>query len=327
MKRTFYISTLGLCCCNNHTTEKTAYTNTVDTLQTISIDKQQLNIYIKDKSQHDQTDLLELCDQKLSTHRQSQRQLWKKLNRKLISFMKFLIFILTAFLTLNLYSQSVDILLKSEISNLPESEVFTTLEPITDTSEIKFVATISAKDKNKKSNIEFLFFEIRKEATKMGANCFKVKSFQRGGEKNETILILDCYFLDESTIKKNIENREKNVVYIFGREREDDNSTSFKINGVEKEIKSGTFYKIILKPNEKIKISKGGITGASVVLNWEKNKEPIFLSLSGFGLASLDKQPANGIGFTSGSIDRIINKSFGLLLTKLLKQGNDDNLY
>jgi hypothetical protein len=239
--------------------------------------------------------------------------------------MKILFFILTAISTLNLYSQSVDILIKSEIKNLPESEVFTTLEPSTDTSQIKFLARIQAKDKNKKSNIEFLFFEIRKEATKIGANCFKIKSFERGVEKNETILVLDCYLLDESTINKNIENREKNVVYIFGKEREDDNSISFKINGVEKEIKSGTFYKIILKPNEKIKISKGGITGASVVLNWEKNKEPIFLSLSGFGLASLDKQPANGIGFTSGSINKIINNSFGLLLTKLLKQGNDDN--
>jgi hypothetical protein len=246
------------------------------------------------------------------------------LHQQFISLMKFLIFILTAISTLNLYSQSVDILMKSEIKDLPQTEVFTTLEPSTDTSQIKFVATIRAKDKSKKSSIEFLYYEIRKEATKMGANCFKVKSFESGGERIETILVLDCYVLDESTIRKNISNREKNVVYIFGGEREDNNLTSFKINGEEKNIKSGTYYKLMLTPNEKIKISKGGIAGASIELYGEKNKDPIFLTLSGLGLASLDKQPANGIGFTSGSINKISNNSLGLLLTKLLKQGNED---
>lgn len=238
--------------------------------------------------------------------------------------MKILILIFTTISTLNLYSQSVDILKKSEIKNLPKADVFTILEPLTDTSKIKFVATIRAKDKNKKSNIEFLYFEIRREATKIGANCFKIKSFERGGERNEAILILDCYVTDESTVKQNIENREKNVVYIFGGEREGDNSTSFKINGEEKDVKSGTYYKLILNPSETIKISKGGITGASVVLHWEKDKEPIFLSLSGLGLAALNRQPANGIAFTSGSINRINNNSLGLLLTRLLKQGNEN---
>jgi len=236
--------------------------------------------------------------------------------------MKSIIFLFTTFTTFNLFSQSVDVLIKSEVRNLQEATVFTILEPKTDTSQVKFVARIQAKDKNKKSNIEFLYSEIRKEATKIGANCFKIKSFERGGKRNEAILILDCYVSQDSTIKQNKENREKNVIYIFGGEREDDNSISFKINGEEKQIKSGTYYKVILNPNEPITISKGGITGASAVLNWEKDKEPIFYSLSGLGLASLNNQPTFGLAFTSGSINKISNNSLGLLLTKLLKQGN-----
>ncbi|GAB4349007.1 MAG: hypothetical protein OHK0038_28030 [Flammeovirgaceae bacterium] len=57
MKKTIYILTLafGLGSCNNQTTEKVVDKNSVDTLKTASADKQQLDIYIKDKSQYDQT--------------------------------------------------------------------------------------------------------------------------------------------------------------------------------------------------------------------------------------------------------------------------------
>jgi hypothetical protein len=57
MKQTIYILTLafGLGSCINPTTEKVADKNTVDTLQTVSADKQKQAVYIKDKSQYDQT--------------------------------------------------------------------------------------------------------------------------------------------------------------------------------------------------------------------------------------------------------------------------------
>lgn len=57
MKQTIYILTLafGLGSCNNQTTEKVIDKNSVDTLRTVSADKQQLDIYFKDKSQYDQT--------------------------------------------------------------------------------------------------------------------------------------------------------------------------------------------------------------------------------------------------------------------------------
>jgi hypothetical protein len=64
MKQTTYILTLalGLGSCNNHTTEKAVDKNSVDNLKTVSADKQQLDIYIKDKSQYDQTFIDGLTD-------------------------------------------------------------------------------------------------------------------------------------------------------------------------------------------------------------------------------------------------------------------------
>ncbi|GAL87538.1 hypothetical protein ATO12_19910 [Sporocytophaga myxococcoides] len=64
MKQIIYILTLafGLYGCNNKTTEKATDQNLGDTLQTISADKPNLEIYIKDKSQYDQTFINGLAD-------------------------------------------------------------------------------------------------------------------------------------------------------------------------------------------------------------------------------------------------------------------------
>ena len=66
MKQTIYILTivLGLSSCNNQTAEKTVNQKSVDTLQTISPDKQQADIFIKDKSKYDQTFIDGLADYK-----------------------------------------------------------------------------------------------------------------------------------------------------------------------------------------------------------------------------------------------------------------------
>lgn len=64
MKQTINILTLafGLWSCNNQTTEKNVNNNSIDTIQTISVDKQQQDIYIKDKSQYDQIFIDGLAD-------------------------------------------------------------------------------------------------------------------------------------------------------------------------------------------------------------------------------------------------------------------------
>jgi hypothetical protein len=244
--------------------------------------------------------------------------------------MKKLLLLLITFTSLTVFSQKVEILNKADVKNLAESKKFAFVEPATDTGQIQYVATFLAKDKNRKSVIETLYFAIREQATKVGANCYKIKSFARDTLKHESVLILDSYFATESLLNANRENYEKNVVFIFGAERDGEKTMSFNLNGETKEIKSGTYYKISLKEGEEIKVSKGGVVGGeSMRFNWEKDKQPAFYSLSGFGLSDWSEQQrvnsfqGSAIAFNTGRINRIGNISLGLLLTQLLKQGNE----
>ena len=64
MRQTIYILILALwlCSCNNKTAEKTFDKNSVDSSKSVSADKTKLGIYIKDKSQYDQTFIDGLAD-------------------------------------------------------------------------------------------------------------------------------------------------------------------------------------------------------------------------------------------------------------------------
>jgi hypothetical protein len=239
-----------------------------------------------------------------------------------------LLFLLASLISLTASSQHVKVINKAEIKNLPEGKKYAFIEPTTDTSQIQFVATIIGKDKNRKKNIESLYFEIRKAANKLGANCYKLRTFARDTLNHETVLILDSYYASEDILNQNTANHEYNVVFIFGEEREDEKTISFDLNGVSKEIKAGTYYKITLKEGEEIKVKKGGLIGDALSLSWEKDKQPSFYTLSGFGLSNFNmppsygnQMPVLGVGFKTGSINKIGNISLGLLLTQLLKQG------
>jgi hypothetical protein len=64
MKHINYILTFvfGLSSCNNQTTEKAIDNNSADSIKTVSVGKQQRDIFIKDKSQYDQTFIDGLAD-------------------------------------------------------------------------------------------------------------------------------------------------------------------------------------------------------------------------------------------------------------------------
>jgi len=237
--------------------------------------------------------------------------------------MKKIFFFLISIIAANCYAQKTEIIKKAEIENLPEGKIFAFIEPSTDSSQIQFVATIKSKVKGKKPAIEILYYEIRKKATKLGANCYKINSFTRNVSGNECELILDSYVAPDTILNINTSNHEKNVVYVFGREDEDDKPISLKVNGETKEIKGGHYLRLELKPGEELKLNKGGaIGGATGWLNWEKDKQPQFYTLTGFGLNNITQQPVNGISFHTGGINRIYNMSVGFLLIKLLKQHN-----
>src|SRR5437763_665572 len=95
-------------------------------------------------------------------------------------------------------------------------------------------------------------------------------------------------------------------------------STFVSLTGYSQAVE--VINKIVLKEGEKIKVSKGGFTGAAMWLGWEKDKQPAFYTLSGFGVADLMQQPDNAIALNTGGTSRIGSISLGLLLTHILRQ-------
>ena len=231
----------------------------------------------------------------------------------------FLIILVTG----NCFAQRTEIIKKAELGTLSEGKVYAFIEPSIDSSDLQFFAKISSKVKGKKNAIELLYYEIRKKATKLGANCYKISSFARNSATNECELILDSYVASDTILSINTANHVKNVVFVFGRENEDDKPISPNINNETVEIKGGHYLKLELTEGKELKLNKGGaLTGATAWINWQKDKEPQFYTLTGLGLAALPQQPANGISFNTGRINRINNMSVGFLLIKLLKQSN-----
>jgi len=227
---------------------------------------------------------------------------------------------LLLFSSLASFSLGTRILHKADIGKLPEATKFAFIEPSSDSTGFQYVALIEGNDLIRKSNIENLYFEIRKRANKLGANCFRLKSFTPDNGNGEVILILETFYATDSVLQINKYNHEKNVVFIFGDEKEEGKPFSFTINKELKEIKSGRFYKIELTESDEFFINKGGVTGTTLYLKFEEANQPMFYTLSGFGASYQQFMQSSGIAFKTGGINRIENVSLGLLITQILKQ-------
>jgi len=162
---------------------------------------------------------------------------------------------------------------------------------------------------------------LKAKAQELGANAFKLNSFKIIDSSNKKILILDTYYGTDTAINLNFKNHVKNIVYIFCDAEKSDKTYSFKIDNDKKEIKGGTFYKYQNKEGQKVKINKGGFSGATLWINWKENKPATFLTLTGFGLggAQLPYNQQFGMSFNTGRIN-YIDGDLGHLLTALLTQ-------
>ncbi|MEP7264028.1 MAG: hypothetical protein ABI772_06010 [Bacteroidota bacterium] len=183
------------------------------------------------------------------------------------------------------------------------------------------MATLQVKAKNRKPVIGTMYFAIREEAKKLGANCFIINYYVWDTLNNVSILVLDSYYASDSILTINAIGHETNAVYIFGKEGMDEKTISFTVKGEKMEIKSGTFLKYALTEKDDFYISKGGFAGESIRIMWGSNMPPAFYTLSGFGVDEM-MLFNDRIAFHSGKINQLSNISLGLLLTHLLKQGN-----
>jgi hypothetical protein len=234
------------------------------------------------------------------------------------------IFILTTVCIFSSYmtiAQNIEVINKSGFQTVEKVNQFSFIEPLTDTTNIKFIATIKVTGETKKEEVVVLFNKLKTKAQQLGANAFKLNSFKIIDSSNIKILILDTYYGADSAMNLNFKNHVKNIVYIFGDAEKSDKTYSFKIDNVKKEIKGGTFYKYQNKEGQKVKINKGGFSGATLWINWKENKPATFLTLTGFGLggAQIPYDQQFGMSFNTGRIN-YIDGDLGHLLTTVLTQ-------
>jgi hypothetical protein len=183
------------------------------------------------------------------------------------------------------FSQLIEVLKTNEKKDLPAAEDFAFIEKKTEPANYNFVSTYKITGTGKKGNITNLFFLVAEKAKKDGGNCFKLNSFERNDSLSEMTLILDTYYWNDSVRALNFDNHEQNCIYIFGGEKPgEQNTISFKIDNEKKVLKSGTYYKYIRTQGQKVKISKGGLTGMTVSYTLNGNKPALFLTMTGLGL-------------------------------------------
>jgi len=200
-------------------------------------------------------------------------------------------------------------------------ESFSFIETSSDSSSLRYVRTFKCISK-KGDDLESLYRAIKLQAIGIGANCFRYNNFMRDS-MGTMALTLDTYYGDDTFTNINLNNHERNTVYIISDGNFNSRTYTFKTDKEKRIIKSGTYYKHTINKGEKVKIKKGGFFGASATISWDENNTCEFFSLSGFGLADMpllvNPMPRVGVSFTTGRL-KPVERSFGLLLTMILKQ-------
>ncbi|KFF75414.1 hypothetical protein HX13_04315 [Chryseobacterium sp. P1-3] len=232
--------------------------------------------------------------------------------------MKKIILVYTLLLSFSGYGQYVEVIEKGKKENLSPKDF---MIPLKETEEYQSAFVGRYRAYYPDTYIGHLFTAIAEEAERKGANAYHIVSYKEGGQQNDSELVLDTYSIEETEIDKVSGSLEKNVIYIFGDPSTKENSASnFKINGEKREVKNNALVKVVLKENEEVKITKGGITGMSIWVKWKPEQFNKFYSFSGLGV--------DGAGFGSNGASIVFNtgrifpvdRDLGYFLIQVLKE-------
>lgn len=219
--------------------------------------------------------------------------------------------------------QTIEILKQSDTWKQIESKDFDFLGSSVDSNALDYVATIRVSGDDKDAKIEALFNLAMNKANALGANCFKYNNHIESSKPRKAALTLDLYHATDSILNINIENREKNLVYLFTGEKYSDENHTFKINKTKTLLKAGTYIRRIIEEGQELKINIGGFTGATMLLNWKENKPTKFLTLTTFGVSNRTYYSgASSVTFNTGRIN-FIETNFGYLLTQIMSESKN----
>lgn len=228
------------------------------------------------------------------------------------------------------FPQTIDLVNQSDTKFKKSWKTFDFIEPEISIEQLAYVATFKATGRKSTADMYRMFNGIREKSRFYGGNCFILSSFTRHGPRGEVTLVLDTYFATDSILEANNSSHPKNVCFIFGDDNPDkERMHSFKINGEEKVIPSGTYFRQEINEREEIKINKGGFTGATVKLYWMPDKDAVYISQSGPGVGAISPTVGNanfgvgsgisGISVNTGRLNPM-ESNLGRLLVELLEE-------
>ena len=237
--------------------------------------------------------------------------------QKLRDRMFFLLFFLTGYIATT--AQNVEVLRSSSFVPGVKSKEFAFLEPATDTSSLKFIASLKMSG-DEQTGIQYLYDSIRINALALGANCFKLNKFVEYGNKDSTSLTLNVYYATDALLYINFQNHPKNVTYIFESPYKSDHICRFYVDDVKKKIKDGTYYLLKNKSGKEIEVAKAAVDGVSVFIRGSEGKPAAFLALSGFkvtGVHLLGGPHLGPLQIVGGQME-YVNGNLGHLIISLM---------
>lgn len=219
------------------------------------------------------------------------------------------------------FSQAIRTIKKSDVKFLAHQGDFAYMEKNADTASYEFVASYELSGRCEEGMITKLFYMVKDEARKDGANCFKVNSYVRKDSVGYATIIFDTYYWQEPARINNFESHPMNIIYIFAKESLDEEDiTKFKLDDEKKKLRSGYYYKYDRVQGVEVKINKGGLTGMTSWYTLQGNKPALFLTLTGLGMGGGPVSTGMvGVAFNTGRINQM-DGNLGLLLVQLLKE-------
>jgi len=220
-------------------------------------------------------------------------------------------------------AQEIELLKEgSSLPKIKQTAPFYFLHHVVDTTAMMFVGTYRAYGVGTKSTIEKFYNLIRAEALKNGANSFRLVKIYRAEATVPGELVLEAYFSSEDVIAKSKALKEKNAVFVFSSElKSEGQATSFRVNNEKQVLRGGWYARYTLPAGEELKISKGGVIGASAIFAGKEGREAVYLSHSGLGVGPGIGPTGNGVGvsFNAGRVSQM-DEALGELLTLVLER-------
>lgn len=210
----------------------------------------------------------------------------------------------------SLSAQQINIIKRADSLPSVKEKGLVFIHPDTDLQNYLFVGSveISAEDFSK------IIIGLQSIAVDLFANSFKYT-----GRKNvdgKMTMSFDLFSVTPEHLEANTQSRETNILYFLGNDKK---TQKFKIDDRKVELSANETFRFEIPKNKQIKVSKGGLTGMTLIHRWREDQPVIFyalgsgnISLAGDGYSSLE------LAVNTGSIIEL-KSDFAYLLMELKK--------